>query len=49
LTTQFYLPNHPGNASDWLYQRIPVELRERVTMDFSATDGMPVASLDLVI
>lgn len=49
LTTQFYLPDHPANASDWLYQRVPVELRERVTMNFKATDGEPVARLDLVI
>jgi protocatechuate 3,4-dioxygenase beta subunit len=49
LTTQFYLPDHPANASDWLYQRVPVELRERVTMNFVATDGEPVARLDLVI
>lgn len=49
LTTQFYLPDHPGNANDWLYQRIPVELRERVTLNFSAADGEPMARLDLVI
>lgn len=49
LTTQFYLPDHPANANDWLYQRVPVELRERVTMNFGASDGEPLARLDLVI
>lgn len=49
LTTQFYLPDHPDNASDWLYQRIPEEKRELVTMNFSVTDGEPLARVDLVI
>lgn len=49
LTTQFYLPDHPDNASDWLYQRIPQASRERVTMNFIATDHEPTALLDLVV
>jgi protocatechuate 3,4-dioxygenase beta subunit len=50
LTTQFYLPDHPGNARDWLYRRVPVELRERVTLRFQAgADGVPVARLDIVV
>lgn len=49
LTTQFYLPDHPDNANDWLYQRIPQDRRELVTMHFAATDNEPTANLDLVI
>ena len=49
LTTQFYLPDHPDNARDWLYRRIPVDQRERVTMHFNAAEKEPRASLDLVI
>jgi len=49
LTTQFYLPGHPGNARDWLYRRIPEEQRELVTMHFAAAGGEPEASVDLVI
>ncbi len=49
LTTQFYLPDHPGNDRDWLYGRIPAALRDSVTMRFAAGDGVPEASLDIVI
>lgn len=49
LTTQFYLPDHPHNDRDWLYQRIPVDLRERVTLHFNPGDAEPAAELDLVI
>ena len=49
LTTQFYLPDHPDNAGDWLYQRIPQNRRELVTMRFEAGDGEPVANLDIVV
>jgi protocatechuate 3,4-dioxygenase beta subunit len=49
LTTQFYLPDHPGNARDWLYQRIPEAQRDLVTMHFAAGGGEPEASVDLVI
>ena len=49
LTTQFYLPDHPGNARDWLYQRIPPDQRKRVTLYFSVGENEPRASLDLVI
>ena len=48
LTTQFYLPDHPGNARDWLYRRIPEAERDLVTMRFAGS-GEPEASLDLVI
>lgn len=49
LTTQFYLPDHPGNQRDWLYQRIPAERRDSVTMHFAAGGAEPAASLDIVI
>ena len=49
LTTQFYLPDHPGNARDWLYRRVPASRRERVTMHFEATDDWPRAMLDIVV
>ncbi len=53
LTTQFYLADHPDNARDFLYRRIPTALRERVTMHFRpAQDGSvvePVADLDIVV
>jgi protocatechuate 3,4-dioxygenase beta subunit len=49
LTTQFYLPDHPDNKSDWLYQRIARDQRERVTMKFMATATIPRAYLDIVI
>lgn len=48
LTTQFYLPDHPGNDRDWLYQRLPSDLREQVTMRFD-TAPVPRAILDIVI
>jgi len=49
LTTQFYLPDHPNNKSDWLYQRVPKNKRQLVTMNFSTTEQLPRASLDIVI
>ncbi|MCG6889934.1 MAG: protocatechuate 3,4-dioxygenase [Gammaproteobacteria bacterium] len=49
LTTQFYLPDHPGNARDWLYRRIAAHRRERVTMRFETTAGWPQAKLDIVV
>ena len=49
MTTQLYLPDHPDNARDWLYQRIPNDKRELVTMRFKPTDQEPVASVDLVV
>ncbi len=49
LTTQFYLPDHPGNARDWLYRRVPAELREQVTLRFRAETGEPRARLDIVV
>ena len=49
LTTQFYLPDHPDNERDWLYQRVPTNKRQLVTMNFSATEQPPQASLDIVI
>lgn len=49
LTTQFYLPDHPGNAHDWLYRRISEQQRGLVTMRFSAAGNEPEAEVDLVI
>ena len=49
LTTQLYLPDHPGNARDWLYQRIPADQRELVTLRFEAGEDWPLARLNLVI
>ena len=49
LTTQFYLPDHPENARDWLYQRVPVERREQVTMRFAPGGAEPTAELDIVV
>ena len=49
LTTQFYLPDHPGNKQDWLYQRVPQAKRELVTMNFNPTQQAPRAILDIVI
>jgi protocatechuate 3,4-dioxygenase beta subunit len=49
LTTQFYLPNHPDNAKDWLYQRVPQTKRELITMNFNAAHPVPQAILDIVI
>jgi len=49
LTTQFYLPDHPYNARDWLYQRVPQDKRELVTMNFSTAGELPQANLDIVI
>ncbi len=49
LTTQFYLPDHPDNAGDFLYQRIPPDQRERVTMRFVASGAEPLAQVDIVV
>jgi protocatechuate 3,4-dioxygenase beta subunit len=49
LTTQFYLPDHPGNKNDWLYQRVPQAKRELVTMNFIPTQQASQAILDIVI
>ena len=49
LTTQFYLPDHPQNARDWLYRRVPENRREQVTMRFEQTAELPRAILDIVV
>jgi protocatechuate 3,4-dioxygenase beta subunit len=49
LTTQFYLPDHPGNENDWLYQRVPQAKRKLVTMNFIPTRQIPQAIVDIVI
>jgi len=50
LTTQFYVADHPDNARDWLYRRVPVTDRERITMRFEdETDNIPQARLDIIV
>lgn len=49
LVTQLYLPDHPGNARDFLYKMVPSEERERVTMVFDEASPEPLARLDLVV
>ena len=49
LTTQLYLPDHPDNAIDWLYQRIPENQRELVTLFFDNSTGEPLGEINLVI
>ena len=49
LTTQLYLSDHPDNDRDWLYQRIPQQQRELVTMHFKKSDQHPLAEVELVI
>lgn len=49
LTTQLYLPDHPHNDRDWLYQRIPKDRRNLVTMFFENSDRGLVAEVDLVV
>lgn len=49
LTTQFYLPDHPANQNDWLYQRVPQAKRELVTMNFLPGEQVLRAVLDIVV
>lgn len=49
LTSQLYLPDHPDNARDWLYQRIPAAKRTNVTLNFSAGSGEPTAEIDIYL
>lgn len=49
LTTQFYVANDPGNDGDWLYGRIPSELREQVELKFTTAADIPEALLDIVV
>lgn len=49
LTTQFYVADDPGNARDWLYNRIPLERRDQVTMRFEPGADFPEARLDIVV
>lgn len=49
LTTQFYLPDHPGNTRDWLYRRVAPDRREQVTLNFVAGVDLPEARLDIVV
>jgi protocatechuate 3,4-dioxygenase beta subunit len=49
LTTQFYLPDHPDNDNDWLYQRIAADQRDLVTLYFGGDEPLPRANLDIVV
>ena len=49
LTTQFYLPDHPGNSRDWLYRRIPADRLDQVTLRFAGDADEPVARLDIIV
>lgn len=52
FVTQLYVAGDPGNASDWLYQRIPVEQRGLVSADFRPVTGSSAsftANWDLVL
>ena len=49
LTTQFYLPDHPGNSRDWLYRQVKPAQREQVTMRFEPAADWPRALLDIII
>lgn len=49
LTTQFYLPDHPDNDNDWLYQRIASDQRDLVTLYFGGDEPLPRANLDIVV
>jgi protocatechuate 3,4-dioxygenase beta subunit len=49
LTTQLYLTDHPDNETDWLYQQIPEQKRDLVTMFFENTAQEPLAEINLVI
>jgi protocatechuate 3,4-dioxygenase beta subunit len=43
FTSQLYVRGDPGNAEDFLYQRIPSDLRRLVTADFALTGEEGVA------
>jgi protocatechuate 3,4-dioxygenase beta subunit len=52
FTTQIYVAGDPGNAEDFLYRRIPVELRPLVTAEFTRTttaEAELAAELDLIL
>ena len=48
LTTQWYLPDHPDNQSDFLYQRLSTEQREAVSLVFDSS-AEPLAAIQLVV
>lgn len=49
LTTQFYLPDHPRNASDGIYRRLSEADRARVAMAFAQGAEVPEATVDIVV
>ncbi|MDC0737461.1 twin-arginine translocation signal domain-containing protein [Cognatishimia sp. SS12] len=49
LTTQFYLDDDAQNGADRIYSRMTPAEREAVTMRFSVVDGLPQATVDIVL
>jgi len=52
FVTQLYIKDEPGNAGDFLYNRVPAERRHQVQADFVAASGPGVelqAEFDLVL
>ena len=49
LTTQFYLADHPLNASDFLYRRMSSVQQEMVTMRFADGPDGPEAAVDILL
>jgi protocatechuate 3,4-dioxygenase beta subunit len=51
LVTQMYLAGAPGNAGDFLFNKIPDALKSRVLVDFVAVSGAaePVGQFDIVV
>lgn len=48
LTSQFYLKDHPLNASDFLYQRMTADEQQAVAMVFSdVSEDVPEAVVDI--
>lgn len=52
FVTQLYIKDEPGNAGDFLYNRVPAERRHQVQADFVAASGPGVelqAEFDLLL
>lgn len=48
LTTQWYLPDHPLNEQDVLFQRIPASLRQSISLFFDESTE-PLAAVSLIV
>ncbi len=49
LTTQFYLPDHPGNARDRLFNRMSDAEKELVSMVFVSGSEPPETTVNIVV